>query len=110
DIRYIHLTDTATTIFYSISLHDALPIYLHAGAYTVIVTDAKGCTATKSFEILNQNQLTVTLQSTLPACGQKNGSITVTVSGGTEDRNSTRLNSSHVKISYAVFRLKKTSK
>jgi hypothetical protein len=57
---------------------------LHAGDYTVIVTDAKGCTATKSFEILNQNQLTVTLQSTLPACGQKNGSITVTVSGGTE--------------------------
>src|SRR5436309_8691186 len=30
--------------------------------------------------------------------------------GGTEDRKSTRLNSSHVKISYAVFCLKKKKK
>src|SRR5690606_16845159 len=57
---------------------------LHAGTYTVTVTDAKGCEISKSFEILNQAQLTVTLQSTQPSCGVKDGSITVTVSGGTE--------------------------
>lgn len=57
---------------------------LHAGVYSLTVTDANGCAATQSFEILNQSQLTLTVQPTQPACGQQNGSITVTVSGGTE--------------------------
>src|SRR5690606_24453905 len=57
---------------------------LHAGTYSVTVTDANGCAANHTFEVLNQQQLTLTLQPTLPACGQENGSITVTVSGGAE--------------------------
>src|SRR5215475_15099377 len=38
------------------------------------------------------------------------GTYTVTRPFGVEDRKSTRLNSSHVKISYAVFCLKKKKK
>src|SRR5690606_24657469 len=57
---------------------------LHAGVYSVTVTDANGCSATQSFEILNQQQLAITTQVTPPACGHTNGSIDVTVSGGAE--------------------------
>src|SRR5690606_39982152 len=40
----------------------------------------------------------------------KPGSIIVETTSGNTDRKSTSLNSSHVKISYAVFCLKKTNK
>src|SRR5215475_15797517 len=69
-VSFFFFNDTATTEIYTLSLHDALPIF----------TPARG---------LARND-----RSEHP-CTRR------------EDRKSTRLNSSHVKISYAVFCLKK---
>src|ERR1039457_1166011 len=66
--------DTATTEIYTLSLHDALPIYA---------------------ECHEEEQLLVSFQRE-SACRQF-----------TTDRKSTRLNSSHLVISHAVFCLKK---
>src|SRR2546427_8912057 len=45
-----------------------------------------------------------------PGRGHRNGQVRPDTSGGGEDRKSTRLNSSHSQISYAVFCLKKKKK
>src|SRR5699024_12713196 len=84
------LTDPAPTDIYTLSLHDALPISAthqlrtHAGSPQArrLVPTAAGT------------------WQTAPATGP------APVTGGA-DRKSTRLNSSHVSISYAVFCLKK---
>src|SRR2546430_11657723 len=87
--------DTATTEIYTLSLHDALPIYLpdlmvrsralraasrtmQAGAWGAVLRDGRVKNAASSRR--------------LGAAGR--------------DRKSTRLNSSHSQISYAVFCLK----
>src|SRR5438034_10553855 len=72
----------ATTEIYTLSLHDALPIFLAA---TLAIS---GC--------LTFRERRATSVSAAPA----NGVVFV-------DRKSTRLNSSHTVISYAVFCLKK---
>src|SRR3712207_8399854 len=85
--------DTATTEIYTLSLHDALPIY------TDLFSDWR-------------KQLP---RSTSPPFAAKwdtgkPGAVALIVSGlpaGSKDRKSTRLNSSHANISYAVFCLKK---
>jgi gliding motility-associated-like protein len=56
---------------------------LSAGNYTVIVTDASGCTATSVFTITEPAPITASATS-VPACGLNNGSATASVtSGGT---------------------------
>src|SRR5438067_9730994 len=80
--------DTAPTQIYTLSLHDALPILV-----------AKGTALT----IANFEDVLV---------GSANDHNTIFFGDGRagkflEDRKSTRLNSSHVSISYAVFCLKK---
>src|SRR2546430_16660747 len=80
---FFFFNDTATTEIYTLSLHDALPIYLlktHAEVgeelkrrWRYVLVD----------EFQDKNELQW------------------------EDRKSTRLNSSHSQISYAVFCLKK---
>src|SRR3712207_7229149 len=83
---FFFFNDTATTEIYTLSLHDALPISgPSANAHELIVSFA--------------NNVTV-------------GSVSVTSADGLatatqSDRKSTRLNSSHANISYAVFCLKK---
>src|SRR5699024_12660474 len=85
---------TSTTVIYTLSLHDALPIFLMVGdgKWSCLFHDRKhGLVATKTISrILTyfDNRL-----DTNSFCGT--------------DRKSTRLNSSHVSISYAVFCLKK---
>src|SRR5688572_30878122 len=69
--------DTATTEIYTLSLHDALPIYVEA---------------------------------TTQACAREAKLGVHTRASLLEDRKSTRLNSSHSQISYAVFCLKKKKK
>src|SRR5437764_10611862 len=69
--------DTATTEIYTLSLHDALPIYKIAAENPVFLTRADGHAS-----VANSAALKI-------------------------DRKSTRLNSSHRCISYAVFCLKK---
>src|SRR6202040_2546733 len=71
--------DTATTEIYPLSLHDALPIYCQRRA--------EPARPTKLAEKNCHHQLVALIG----------------------DRKSTRLNSSHVEISYAVFCLKKSS-
>src|SRR5438309_4501105 len=85
--------DTATTQIYTLSLHDALPILfgladLPAGQFR---PEADG-----------------ELQDLHPAASS-DPEVAELVEGdeGAEDRKSTRLNSSHSSISYAVFCLKK---
>ncbi len=57
---------------------------LSAGAYTVVITDANGCTVTKNFTITEPVPLTSTQSQVDVICtGNSTGSATVTVSGGT---------------------------
>src|SRR3712207_9344755 len=90
--------DTATTEIYTLSLHDALPISIGATTVTCTRTDAAGNTGSNSF--------TVTVKS---ASAQVSDQTTLIqgMTGVSADRKSTRLNSSHANISYAVFCLKK---
>src|SRR2546430_5914364 len=78
---FFFFNDTATTEIYTLSLHDALPILPRDEAYC-------GATPTERS----------------PFFGIAVSSMTSTAS---LDRKSTRLNSSHSQISYAVFCLKK---
>src|SRR5947208_12911217 len=70
---------TATTEIYTLSLHDALPIYL---AFSLMTA--------------NRSYLAIWISGTPTSIGYI-----------CRDRKSTRLNSSHQIISYAVFCLKK---
>src|SRR2546430_15032250 len=79
EIYFFFFNDTATTEIYTLSLHDALPISL-----TFHCAPKAGDPA-------------VVIRSSTCAGG---------IDGGI-DRKSTRLNSSHSQISYAVFCLKK---
>ena len=100
---FFFFNDTATTEIYTLSLHDALPIYriwrvLHAVSaikcHHSLFKLASALHPEQARE-LDQNDLTV----------QRIGK-TCTI-GPNTDRKSTRLNSSHWPISYAVFCLKK---
>src|SRR2546422_2689305 len=82
---FFFFNDTATTEIYTLSLHDALPIYtIHAGA----------------------GGLGRTRTGVAGALGVPESAVRV-VARDVGDRKSTRLNSSHGYISYAVFCLKK---
>src|SRR2546427_8995752 len=85
---FFFFNDTATTEIYTLSLHDALPIYPKTGANT-----SRDPPITYLFE---------SRRSVFPP--------EVVIHGNADyvqDRKSTRLNSSHSQISYAVFCLKK---
>src|SRR3712207_8137095 len=88
---FFFFNDTATTEIYTLSLHDALPI----------LPGILGCRSAflgVTFPLLRPRS----------AVGMFSSSC-LTASGSTwpRDRKSTRLNSSHANISYAVFCLKK---
>src|SRR3712207_8378115 len=85
--------DTATTEIYTLSLHDALPISrVHAG------------------ERLGEWPVDGARQRPQPRWRDRHGRTLAARRGGAGDRKSTRLNSSHANISYAVFCLKKKKK
>src|SRR3712207_9034073 len=85
----VFFNDTATTEIYTLSLHDALPIfYDDAGTLQHIGVAA-------SFTMKRRGEL---VEELAPYRADA-------LSG--QDRKSTRLNSSHANISYAVFCLKK---
>src|SRR3712207_8331401 len=86
---FFFFNDTATTEIYTLSLHDALPISpLH-------LRRAHSPRGPDRAEDSTNSQPEVTA---MPE------------SNGARDRKSTRLNSSHANISYAVFCLKKKTK
>src|SRR5206468_7326874 len=86
-------TDPATPEIYTLSLHDALPIY--AASAPLLSVPAIGCPGTKRESAAFSSRRA---SSTTPCLVLK------------ADRKSTRLNSSHDQISYAVFCLKKKKK
>src|SRR3712207_8365114 len=86
--------DTATTEIYTLSLHDALPIY----SATASVRSSNGARG-KAPSPLASPKVIVCL-----------GELLDFIDDREQDRKSTRLNSSHANISYAVFCLKKKKK
>src|SRR2546430_8821812 len=81
-LLFFFFNDTATTEIYTLSLHDALPISIGPGA------------------ALNES-------SRLSPPTQRKSPPALTAWRAPRDRKSTRLNSSHRQISYAVFCLKR---
>src|SRR5690606_41969784 len=94
DLTRSSFSDAPTAEIYTLSLHDALPIcrWQHA-----IVRDRHE-THRQHADLAATHQLGAAAGGLQPREG---------CAGFLEDRKSTRLNSSHVKISYAVFCLKK---
>src|SRR3712207_7908430 len=86
---FFFFNDTATTEIYTLSLHDALPIYPFCEPTSGPVREGGGTTGAGNLS---------------PGEANRTGGAT---SGVSPDRKSTRLNSSHANISYAVFCLKK---
>ncbi|MCW5906396.1 MAG: gliding motility-associated C-terminal domain-containing protein [Chitinophagales bacterium] len=59
--------------------------FVGAGVYTVVVTDAKGCTATASVSISQPPALVLTSQVSSPVCnGANTGTIDISVVGGVQ--------------------------
>src|SRR5688572_30998299 len=83
---FFFFNDTATTEIYTLSLHDALPILSRS-------TIPSSSSARRRSE---------SVRGLMPASERS--------SSQKRDRKSTRLNSSHSQISYAVFCLKKKKK
>src|SRR5260221_14766887 len=81
---FFFFNDTATTEIYTLSLHDALPILLNSMVREALLTSV-ACTAPCA---------------AVPPVSCHSSQLSI-------DRKSTRLNSSHTVISYAVFCLKK---
>src|SRR5690606_39381930 len=102
---FVLFTCTALTWISTLSLHDALPIYvgLPLVAHDLVrnaqfLEQPQHALRTGIVEVMNR-------QHGRPLNYRCNRAAL-----GARDRKSTRLNSSHVKISYAVFCLKKKNK
>src|SRR5438034_3695908 len=89
---FFFFNDTATTDIYTLSLHDALPIWLSRSR----PLGGKCERAAHAF--------------VEPPRGPRRCHLTCHTRTDAADRKSTRLNSSHTVISYAVFCLKKKKK
>src|SRR3712207_8001914 len=95
--KCIFFNDTATTEIYTLSLHDALPIF------TPLVSRNSSSRAPPApFQ-----QACASHEPRSPAGGGLRVARSRRPGGSHRDRKSTRLNSSHANISYAVFCLKK---
>src|SRR2546421_9497723 len=88
---FFFFNDTATTEIYTLSLHDALPIL---GEDASVPLD----------DVLKLGQMEGVTEAEVEDIVANNGKQRF------RDRKSTRLNSSHDQISYAVFCLKKKKK
>src|SRR5690606_41401102 len=89
---YVSKTNYINT--YTLSLHDALPILQHRQGLDVLQADPRAPQEADAHRPQHRPQ------------HQGGDGLDAAVAVGV-DRKSTRLNSSHVKISYAVFCLKK---
>src|SRR5256885_4236256 len=91
---FFFFNDTATTEIYTLSLHDALPISEEKSFARAVEHDDLGLRVHRTGELV--------------APAEPGGGGTAEALGAlVGDRKSTRLNSSHLVISYAVFCLKK---
>src|SRR3712207_8603749 len=99
-IYFFFFNDTATTEIYTLSLHDALPIsghHLPQGFRVVVEPPHQGGVDAEGDAGRRQQRLHPLKVPPAPVRQAL-------------DRKSTRLNSSHANISYAVFCLKKKNK
>src|SRR5699024_12851003 len=98
-ILFFLFIDTSPSYIYTLSLHDALPIFIAISFVLILI---------QSFIFLRKRSI-LTMMNDSAQTEMTKSKITVfeDISG---DRKSTRLNSSHVSISYAVFCLKKKKK
>src|SRR3712207_8020522 len=92
-VLFFFFNDTATTEIYTLSLHDALPISVNVEPRVARLDRKRDVSPHARRRRLYDGQ---------------QDDARVRVDG--EDRKSTRLNSSHANISYAVFCLKKKKK
>src|SRR3712207_7336770 len=90
---YFFFNDTATTEIYTLSLHDALPIF--------VTHEALGQGSRLVLQKKGNLDVAFNTQAASKFCQIRN------IYEDPKDRKSTRLNSSHANISYAVFCLKK---
>src|SRR3712207_7525796 len=97
-IVFFFFNDTATTEIYTLSLHDALPICGDTMRWRIMLELAEPDGTPQRHEIGAGER---------PAAGHTAATLGLRLE---EDRKSTRLNSSHANISYAVFCLKKKIK
>src|SRR5207253_8891310 len=101
-LSFLHAT--ATPEIYTLSLHDALPIFDRRFHVLRAPRHHAGTPTTRRLRSRNEERV-------LPAFRRCDGGDAAAprdpVPCGGRDRKSTRLNSSHVAISYAVFCLKK---
>src|SRR2546430_11372851 len=101
---FFFFNDTATTEIYTLSLHDALPIYA--------TSSQRAGNSSRGWEA----QGNATDRGRAPAGFESSNNRPANAPAQTArrrvrgDRKSTRLNSSHSQISYAVFCLKKKNK
>src|SRR2546426_2863820 len=104
---FFFFNDTATTEIYTLSLHDALPISHAAGDRDrTVVLRAHLREAARLVQRRHEQPVGAGQQAVLEAIGEHELDChAIGRRGG--DRKSTRLNSSHLVISYAVFCLKK---
>src|SRR3712207_9474777 len=91
---FFFFNDTATTEIYTLSLHDALPIL------------ALGEVETLAGQLSSYHLFHATRAELLTMVGRHREAA----EANRRDRKSTRLNSSHANISYAVFCFKKKKK
>src|SRR3712207_7117082 len=97
---FFFFNDTATTEIYTLSLHDALPIY-----------DARDV-GRAAVEVQVGDVEVIVVRGSLGVGGEQvqHAGDRLALVVPPRDRKSTRLNSSHANISYAVFCLKKKKK
>src|SRR3712207_7148838 len=93
---YFFFNDTATTEIYTLSLHDALPIFIDKAD----LRENLGA-AVERVLVFHRGE-----EDSREPPGEE-GALVLRELLAPEDRKSTRLNSSHANISYAVFCLKK---
>src|SRR3712207_7462269 len=97
---FFFFNDTATTEIYTLSLHDALPISVPLSSGNTAEGTISAVSLTFTSANWNTPQL-VTVSGVDDFVDDGNIAYSIV------DRKSTRLNSSHANISYAVFCLKK---
>src|SRR5207253_7620568 len=106
---YSFFNDPPTTEIYTLSLHDALPISV-LGQSKAGTSVGQFLLIEPSARIAAMGNAGATMYGEVQASYYNPAAIGLFASNGvqfTQDRKSTRLNSSHVAISYAVFCLKK---
>src|SRR5690606_40878411 len=101
--------DSSTRSHYIVSLHDALPISDQVGAFCYLqLTDQPFQRLSTRVALVPPKPKLLLITVSILAFSRVSRTIGMSATSGSSssmfaDRKSTRLNSSHVKISYAVF-------